>query len=302
MASRLTKSQLAAEFERIGFRANPLRGQCFLVDLNMMQAVVASAWLRPSDVVLEIGCGPGNLTAELAAHSGLVIAVEIEDMLFQLAQENLEFLANVRLVHADALESKYRLNPVIGAEIERALRDSGQGEFKVVSNLPYGIGTAVIMALLEGMGVPPSVPAPILMILSVQKEVADRLTAPSGVKDYGPLTVGAQSVAHVRRLRKMPPNVFWPRPQVESALIEIVPDAALRARIKDPDLMHRLTNALFEHRRKTLANSLEGSREFAQEWPKVLSALAACGIDLSLRGEALSVEDVITLANTLATA
>ena len=306
MALRFTKSQLVAEFQRVGFRPNALRGQCFLVDLNMMEAVVESAALGPEDVVLEIGCGPGNLTAELAFRAALVVAVEVEPLLYRLAKENLEY-QNVHLLLADAMESKFKLNPIVEREIWRALDEMGAQQFKVVSNLPYGISVPVIMALLgrsssrEGSDKQEGPCFPVtVMVVAVQKEVADRLTAPPGVKDYGPVSVAAQAVAHIRRLRKMPPHVFWPRPSVESTLIEIVPDEALRARIADMRLFHRLIAALFQQRRKTLMNSLRASKTFGDIWPRMLAAMGACGIDPSLRGEALSVEEVIGLANTLA--
>jgi 16S rRNA (adenine1518-N6/adenine1519-N6)-dimethyltransferase len=279
----------------------------------MLDAIVESAGLEPADAVLEIGCGPGNLTAEVASVAKLVVAVEVEPLLYRLATENLEYL-NVRLILADAMESKFQLNPIVEREIWRALADTGSKQFKVVSNLPYGISVPVMMALLgRSWSAPAATAAPAetdgpqgpyfpvsMMILAVQKEVADRLAAPPDVKDYGPVSVAAQGVARIRRLRKMPPNVFWPRPQVESALIEVVPDEALRARIADVRLFHRLIAALFEQRRKTLMNSLRNSKTFGDIWPKLLAAMGACGIDPSLRGEALSVEEIIGLANTLA--
>jgi 16S rRNA (adenine1518-N6/adenine1519-N6)-dimethyltransferase len=304
MTTRFTKSELVEQFQRVGFRPNPLRGQCFLVDLNMLDAVVAAASLKPTDFVLEIGCGPGNLTAELASQAGRVLAVEVEPLLYRLAKENLEFASNVRLILADAMESKYKLNPLLVKEILRALRGKGVKQFKVVSNLPYGISVPVIMSLIYPLSLIPHpsslIANPSSLILAVQKEVADRLTAPPGVKDYGPVTVAAQSVARIRRLRKMPRDVFWPRPEVESTLIEIVPDDVLRARIADPEMLHRLTSALFEQRRKTLMNCLRGSKEFAEDWPRVHAALAKCEIPPSLRGEALSVEQIIALANVMA--
>jgi 16S rRNA (adenine1518-N6/adenine1519-N6)-dimethyltransferase len=170
------------------------------------------------------------------------------------------------------------------------------------------VATIIIMALLgrsssregsEKQG-GPCFPVTV-MVLAVQKEVADRLTAPPGVKDYGPVSVAAQAVAQIRRLRKMPPLVFWPRPKVESTLIEVIPDAARRSRVTDMRLFHRVIAALFEQRRKTLMNALRSSKEFAGLWPKMLAGLGACGIDPSVRGETLSVEEIIELANTLAT-
>lgn len=300
MPLRLTKSELAAQFSSVGFRPNPLRGQCFLVDMNMLEAMVGAAWLGPSDVVLEVGFGPGNLTARLAALAGLVVGVEIEPLLFRLARENLEFLGNVRLILGDVMESKYQLNPLLEKELLRALEETGIKDFKVVSNLPYGVATPTIMALLQWQPLGRRTLTPSLMIVSVQKEVADRLTAPPGVKEYGPVTIAAQAVSRIRRLRKMPPDVFWPRPQVESALVEIVPDEALRSRVADMGLLQRLVNALFEQRRKTLLNSLKASMEFAGQWELVMDVVEKCGIDPSLRGEALSVEEYIAVSNALA--
>ncbi len=311
MPLRLTRTKLAEEFQRIGFRPNALRGQCFLVDLNMLQAVVQSAWLKPSEVALEVGFGPGNLTAEIAAHAGFVLGFEVEPLLYRLARENLDYVPNVRLILADAIESKWKLNPIVEQEIWRALRETGNRQFKVVSNLPYGISIPVIMALLgrssflpSGEPVPEGEEGPwfpvSMMIYAVQKEVADRLLAPSGVKDYGPVSIAAQAVARIRRLRKMPPDIFWPRPQVESALIEIIPDENLRARIANPAVFRRLIALLFEQRRKTLLNSLKVSREFGEERPRALAAFGECGIDPARRGETLNVEEAIAVANTLA--
>jgi len=235
--------------------------------------------------VLEIGTGLGRLTALLAERTGYVISVEIDRELFRIASENLGELGNVRLLCCDFLESKHRINSHVRAAALEAL-SSQQGPLKVVSNLPYAISSPAIVNLLEW-----EVPVRELHVM-VQREVADRLTAEPGGKEYGPLTVYVAYWATAERLFAMPRAAFWPMPEVSSALVKIArrPD---RARTAGYDAFSKVVGTLFSHRRKMLASVLRAGwgEEVARTIPEKL------GIDPRVRAEKLTVADFEAIAS-----
>jgi len=262
-----------------GFRATKRLGQNFLVAAGNLRRVADAAELCARDVVLEIGTGLGRLTALLAGRAGCVISVEIDRGLFGIASENLGGLANVRLLRCDFLESKHRISPRVTAAAAEALT-SHQGPLKVVSNLPYAISSPAIVSLLEW-----EVPVGKLCLM-VQKEVADRLTAEPGSKEYGPLTVYVAYWASVERLFALPRAAFWPVPEVSSTLVKITRRPG-RRHTAGYDAFSKVVMTLFGQRRKMLASVLRAGwgEEAARRIPEKL------GLDPRARAEKLTVAD-----------
>ena len=246
-------------------------GQNFLVDPNLLDAIVRDAGLSPEDVVLEVGAGEGVLTGRLAAAAAHVHAVEIDRGLEQ-ALAPVASRANVSLHWGDAMKLDFA-----------ALRPAPTA---VVANLPYSVATPVLLRTIEQL---PTVRSWTVM---VQREIADRLRAGPGSRTYGSASVAAQVACEVELLRKVDPAVFRPRPRVDSAI--------LRLRRTGPgadEATRGLIRAAFAHRRKSLARSLEHAQPGGME--KVRAALAALGLPENARAEALSPEDFVALSAKL---
>ncbi|MEW6359285.1 MAG: 16S rRNA (adenine(1518)-N(6)/adenine(1519)-N(6))-dimethyltransferase RsmA [Planctomycetota bacterium] len=287
----VNKTELTELFCSIGFHPSPKLGQNFLIDPNMRRAIVDAAGLTRDDVVLEIGPGAGALTGLLCERAVAVVAVELDRTLFEILEEHLSGIPNLTLLQGDAVARHRAINPAVVEALQDRLVESPGRRLKVVSNLPYSASTPAIVALMTG-GLPVA-----LMILTVQKEIADRIAAAPGTKDYGLLSVTVQSGAEVTLLRKLPPEVFWPRPKVSSAVIEIRPRAELMNRIRDKKTFSDATHILFTHRRKTVSNCFKTAGQF-DLGVDAAGLFAHCGINPGLRGEALTVDQIILLANT----
>ena len=177
--------------------------------------------------MLEVGTGTGSLTAAMADAAAAVVTVEIDPQLFALAAEELHARANVLLLQADVLKNKNRINPIVLDAVDERLRAAPARRFKLVANLPYNVATPILGNLLA-LDVPPR-----SMTVTIQKELADRIVARPGTKDYGSLSIWIQSQCRAEIVRVMPPSVFWPRPKVDSAIVQIELDDALRGRIAD---------------------------------------------------------------------
>ena len=292
MKRRHTKRDLVRIFKERGLRANRLLGQHFLVDHNVLEFICKAGAVSEGDAVLEIGAGTGLLTWHLAQTGARVLAVEIDGELFDIARDYVGGAGNVVLVRADIHGERRRLHP----EVEAALRQTvGPGEtFKVVSNLPYCISSDLLVTLLEMEG------RVSMMVLTVQKEFAARLVARPGSRDYGALTVLLRAQAKVKRLRSLAPSVFWPVPNVESAIVEIVPDAERAARISDYGLLRSTVNALFSQRRKTAAKALASTPRGRQSKQRIAEALRAAGVPPAARPGAIPIPKIVALANALA--
>jgi 16S rRNA (adenine1518-N6/adenine1519-N6)-dimethyltransferase len=257
-------------------------GQNFLVDGNILDKIANAAELDPSDRVLEIGPGLGALTAKLLERAGLVVAVEYDRGLYSILQEQFGEAANLRLNHQDFME--FDLGRLSGAETA-----SGTGRWKVVANLPYYITTPAIFKLVE------SEIAWAAMVFLVQKEVALRMTAEPGGKDYGALTVMLNYYGRVERVAPVPKTVFYPAPQVDSAIVRIRPVADPEHRRLYPYL-HRVVQAAFGQRRKTVLNALQSVAGDKEAGGAILESL---GIDPGRRGETLDGEEFAALARAL---
>ena len=298
-----TVADLKREFLARGIRPSRVRGQNFLVDAWLMRLVVAEAKLERRDVALEVGAGTGGLTGCLAEAAGAVVAVEVDRKLHALAAERLAGLPNVRLIHSDAMSRAARcallgpgaaLAPEVLAAGADAMDSTLDARLKVVANLPYAVSTAVISALLlQG-------PVPCEMVVTVQREVADRICAAPGADAYGYLSVIVQAAARTQVLRRVSPGAFWPQPEVESSILRIRPDAELRAAAGDLEKLQGVASDLFRHRRKQAARSLlmAGRVKDREAAARLLAEIGATEAD---RCEQFTVAQFIRLAKLLAT-
>ena len=259
-------------------------GQNFLVDARVLDKIIQSAGVTKENCVLEVGPGIGTMTQALSEAARQVVAVEIDDHLIPILQETLKECPNVKVIHGDILKT----------DVKAIADEYNEGcPLHVIANLPYYITTPIIMGLFES-----GVPLKSITIM-VQKEVADRMKAEPGTKDYGALSLAVQYYAEPYLVANVPPNCFIPRPNVGSAVIRLTRHEQPPVQVADEKLMFRLIRAAFNQRRKTLANSLNNSPELFFPKEQIQEAIAALDVSPSVRGEALSLEQFAQLANLL---
>ncbi|HEV3137577.1 MAG TPA: 16S rRNA (adenine(1518)-N(6)/adenine(1519)-N(6))-dimethyltransferase RsmA [Pirellulales bacterium] len=288
-----TISYLSRRFIEAGIRLNPRHGQNFLIDLNLMRLIVERAELSPSDVVLEVGTGTGALTALMAEHVAAVVTVEIDPQLYQLASEELFGFSNVVMLAQDALKNKSTFDPRLIAALEEQLAGGPDRHLKLVANLPFCVATPVIANLLLSAVTPES------MTVTIQKELADRITAKPGTKDYGALGVWIQSQCRTELVRNLPPTVFWPRPKVHSAIIHIAVDQQMRRQLPDGAFFHDFVRSLFFHRRKFLRSVLQSALKGRLDKSAIDELLADTGLSPVCRAEQLDVAAILALAEAV---
>ena len=248
---RQTATYLSKRLAEAGLRPVSKYGQNFLIDLNLIDLIANSAELRKTDVVLEVGTGVGSLTSRLSDAAGAVLSVEIDMNLHQLASEELEGRTNVKLIQGDALRNKNALRGDLMELINDAMARIGDpARFLLVANLPYNIATPIISNLLH------QTPPPDAMVVTIQKELGDRIVAGPGTKDYGALSIWIQAMCRAEIIRILGPKVFWPRPNVDSAVIRLDLEKDRRDTIPDLDYFHQTVRALFFHRRKFLRSNV----------------------------------------------
>lgn len=269
-----------------GFRVRKALGQNFLMDANIIEKIAQAADLNKDDLAFEIGPGLGALTRRLARGAGQVIAVEIDPNLQPILNETLADLPNAEVVQADALKVNF---DQLAAEKTQGQFGPGGKAYKLVANLPYYITTPLLLHLItSGFNLE-------LLVVMIQKEVADRLQANPGGKDYGSLSVLMQYYTVPEIVSKVPKTVFYPAPEVDSAVIRLTRRATPPVQLKDESTFFKVVRAAFGQRRKTLINALTGSGLTSKEiW---LAALNEAGIDPARRGETLSIEEFAALAN-----
>jgi 16S rRNA (adenine1518-N6/adenine1519-N6)-dimethyltransferase len=285
-----TKHQIQYLLESEGISPDKRLGQHFLIDLNLMRLLIEAAQIGSDDVVLEVGCGTGSLTQGLSERGGEVIAVEIDENLTRIAKGQLADKKNVEIINTDVLENKNTISPVVADTIATACRRCG-GRFLLVANLPYNAASAVMMNLVTGPVIADA------MYVTVQKEIAERMTASPGSKHYGTLSIFLAACGDVKTIRILKPTVFWPQPQVESAIIGFVRSKEKARRIKNMDIFSDVVALFMQHRRKMLkgcARLAEGELAKIDNWQGIFEK---CSINPTDRPEQILVEGYIAIAN-----
>jgi 16S rRNA (adenine1518-N6/adenine1519-N6)-dimethyltransferase len=290
MKRRHSKRDLSSILKERGLRANRLLGQNFLVDHNILQYVCSCGEVGEGDSVLEIGAGTGMLTWHLAETGADVLAVEIDEDLFEIANDYVGDRANVHLMRSDIHGARKRMHPDVLARLEELANGR---PIKVISNLPYCISSDLIVSLLE-LAIPVD-----QMVLTVQTEFAHRLLARPGIRDYSELTVLLRARAEIVRLKDLAPEVFWPIPKVGSTIVRVTPKAERWATIADPNIFRQVVRALFAHRRKTVAGALKTIPRSRLSATRLAAALAAAGISDRDRADKLPVARIVDLANAV---
>jgi 16S rRNA (adenine1518-N6/adenine1519-N6)-dimethyltransferase len=294
MPIRQTQSYLRSLFARQGISPQRRLGQNFLIDLNIHDLIVEAAEVSSNDVILEVGPGTGALTSLMAARAAAVVAVDVDPAMARLTAEAVAGLPNAQVLKRDALANKNRLNPEVLDNVRAALAAASGRQLKLVANLPYNIATPLIINLL----VHPEL-CPVLMVVTIQKELAERMCAQASTAAYGAVSVVIQALADVSIVRSLPPTVFWPRPRVDSAVVAIRPDAAKRAGVGDVAWFHAIVRRVFFHRRKYIRHVLAGT--WRDQWSKaeVDTWLETHGLSGQIRAESLNVDEFIALTKAL---
>lgn len=273
-----------AVLQKYQFTFQKKYGQNFLIDTHVLDKIILSSEISREDMVLEIGPGIGTMTQYLACAAGKVVAVEIDRALIPILEDTLDGYDNVRIINGDIL--KIDLAKLVEEE-------NGGRPIKVVANLPYYITTPIIMSLFEG-----HVPLHSITVM-VQKEVADRMQAEPGSKDYGALSLAVQYYAKPYIAANVPQNCFMPRPRIGSAVIRLERYKTPPVAVKDERLLFQIIRASFNQRRKTLANGLKNSPELDFTKEEIETAIEKLGKGASVRGEALTLEEFAELSNWL---
>lgn len=272
--------------EKYGFSFKKSLGQNFLIDTNILKKIVEFAEMTEETGAIEIGPGIGALTEQLARASKKVVAFEIDQRLLPILNDTLSPYSNVSIIHQDVLKANVK------EVMEEEFADTS--DIMVVANLPYYVTTPIIMKLLEER-------LPIRgIVVMLQKEVADRISAKPGSKDYGSLSIAIQYYTVAETVMIVPKTVFVPQPNVDSAVIRLTVRETPAVAVKDEAFFFQVTKASFAQRRKTLLNNLTSQLPNGKERKEeILKALEVSGIEPSRRGETLSLEEFGRLSDEL---
>jgi 16S rRNA (adenine1518-N6/adenine1519-N6)-dimethyltransferase len=267
---------------RHGFHFSKSLGQNFLIDENILNKITSGAELSSEDFVMEVGPGVGTLTTALARKAAKVVAVEIDQSLTPILEETLEGLENVEVIYGDILK----------INMDELIRDNLSNKpFKVVANLPYYITTPIIMNFLENQ-------YPYISItVMIQQEVARRMTARPGSKEYGSLSVAVQFYTQPRLICKVPASVFIPRPNVDSMVITLEKRSKPAVDVISIPYFFQVVKAVFAQRRKTLLNTLVAADITGLGKAALAQKLVSLDIDPSRRGETLTLEELASISN-----
>jgi 16S rRNA (adenine1518-N6/adenine1519-N6)-dimethyltransferase len=285
-----TKQQIRQLLASAGVSPNKRFGQHFLIDLNLMRLLIDSAHIHNSDIVLEVGCGTGSLTEAIAEKAGRVIAIELDGTLARITESQLAKAENVQVINTDILETKNTISSTVTDALQLA-RKNYSGRVLLVANLPYNVACPVMLNLITGPVTADS------MYVTVQKQVAQRMTAPPGHNDYGTLSIFLGATGDIKTIRFLKPTVFWPQPQVDSAMVNFVRRKNKISRIYDMEFFGRVVNLFMGHRRKMLkacTKFARGKLAEIQNWPEIFQQ---CSIDPHNRPEQISPEDYIAITN-----
>ena len=273
-----------AVLQKYNFNFQKKFGQNFLIDTHVLDKIIEKANITKEDFVLEIGPGIGTMTQYLCEEAGEVAAVEIDSNLIPILKDTLSEYSNIEIIHGDILK----------VDIGALAREKNQGKpIKVVANLPYYITTPIIMGLFES-----HVPIDSITVM-VQKEVAERMQASPGTKDYGALTLAVGYYAKPEIVANVPPNCFMPRPKVGSAVIRLKRHEHPIVQVEDEKLMFDLIRASFNQRRKTLVNGLNNAPGIFLGKEKIQECLKELSVSETIRGEALTLEQYARLSNIM---
>ena len=284
MATLGIPANTIAVLQKYNFNFQKKFGQNFLIDTHVLDKIIASAEVGKDDCVLEIGPGIGTMTQYLAENAREVVAVEIDRALIPILGDTLSEYDNVTVINDDILK----------VDINKIVEEKNNGQpIKVVANLPYYITTPIIMGLFES-----HVPLKSITIM-VQKEVADRMQVGPGTKDYGALSLAVQYYAKPEIVANVPPNCFMPRPNVGSAVIRLTRYDKPPVDVKDEKYMLSIIRASFNQRRKTLINGLLNSGNLGVTKEDILEVLEEMGLSVTIRGEALTLEQFAEFSNRL---
>lgn len=277
-------TELKALLNRHGFNFSKTLGQNFLIDKNVLNKIVSASELNENSCVLEIGPGAGTLTRRLAETGARCTAVEIDKALLPILGETLAGFDNFNLINSDILK----------VDLKKLIKDEFDNKpFHVIANLPYYITTPIIMQILESR-------LPVVsMTLMVQKEVADRMCATCGSKEYGALSVAVQYYTIPTVICRAKPHCFIPQPKVASSVVHLKVSTTPTVTVSDEKKFFAIVKSSFGQRRKTLLNALSKSPYFSANKDSVRSALVQMGVDENIRGEKLSISQFAKLSELL---
>lgn len=276
-------SKTKAIVSKYGFRFSKSLGQNFLIDGNIITNICEGAEITQADGIIEIGPGIGTLTQQISLYAKKVVAIELDKKLLPILEETLEGIDNVKVINNDVLK----------VDLEKLIEEEFEGlNVKVVANLPYYITTPIIMKLLETRLDISSIS------VMIQKEVAERMIASPGGKDFGALSVAVQYYSKPKIITSVPKTVFIPQPNVDSAVIKLDIYKTPPVDVVDEKLMFDVVKSAFGQRRKTILNALSGGY-LNLDKEKIKQILEIAKIDPKKRGEVLSIEDFAHIANTI---
>jgi 16S rRNA (adenine1518-N6/adenine1519-N6)-dimethyltransferase len=285
-----TKTDIQRLLAGAGVEPNKRLGQHFLIDLNLMELLLSNTAITENDIVLEVGTGTGSLTGELVQRAGKVVAVECDEVLAEITKQHLRNAKNFEIVIADVLESKNTINHEVIEKLQAAQQEFF-GRILLVANLPYNVASSVMMNLLDGPVVADE------MIVTVQKEVAHRMAAEPDSDDYGVLSIFLAAMGQCRVLRKLSPKVFWPPPQVDSAMVRFDRDPKKVAEIHNIEMFKEVVNLFMQHRRKMMRACVkyaQGKLANVHNWEDIFTRAF---IEPHHRPEELSAVDYVSIAN-----
>ncbi|NLI57578.1 MAG: 16S rRNA (adenine(1518)-N(6)/adenine(1519)-N(6))-dimethyltransferase RsmA [Clostridium sp.] len=258
-------------------------GQNFLTDFNVVKKIVDAADITEDDVVIEVGPGIGTMTLELAKRAKKVIAVEIDKRLIPALEDNLRNFSNVQIINMDIMKT----------DINAIVSEYESSNIKVVANLPYYITTPIIMKFLE------EDTKIDMMVFMIQKEVAQRIVAGPGSKEYGALSVAVQYYSKPEKVFDVSPHCFIPQPDVDSTVIKLVVNEEPPVVLLDKNMFFKTVKCSFAQRRKTLINALYNAGKFKKSKEEIKEILKSMGVDENVRGEMLSIQQFAMLSNLL---
>ena len=285
-----TKQDIERLLAGAGTQPKHRLGQNFLIDLNLMRRLIQDARLKEQDVVLEVGTGTGSFSEGIAEQCGRLVTVEYDTALFNIARTQFDKFSNITQFNMDILENKNTLQGEVLRAVQSAQDELG-GRFLLVANLPYNVGSSVMANLISGPVVVDG------MYVTIQREVADRMAAAPGNADYGTLSILMSATGTVHFLRKLPPSVFWPRPQVESAMVSFQRDPEKVEQIHDMKTFREVITLLMGHRRKMVKACVkfaEGNLEKVRHWADLFDEAV---VDPHKRPEELTPKQYINIAN-----